>query len=35
MHRYDAYGHVRKAKCMVRGLVLLSDLYVGCNVINS
>jgi hypothetical protein len=28
MHRYGADGHVRKAKHMIRGLVLLSDLYV-------
>jgi hypothetical protein len=27
-HRYDADGHVRKAKRMVRGHVLLSNLYV-------
>jgi hypothetical protein len=28
MHRYDADGHVHMAKCMVRGHVLFSDLYV-------
>ena len=28
VHRYDADGHVRKAKRMVRGHVLLSNLYV-------
>jgi hypothetical protein len=28
MHRYDTDGHVRKAKHMVRCVVLLSDLYV-------
>jgi hypothetical protein len=28
MHRYEADGHVRKTKRMVRGHVLLSDLYV-------
>jgi hypothetical protein len=28
MHRYDIDGHVCKAKCMVRGHILLSDLYV-------
>jgi hypothetical protein len=27
-HRYDADGHVRKVKCMVRGHVLLCNLYV-------
>jgi hypothetical protein len=28
MHRYGADGHDREAKCMGRGPVLLSDLYV-------
>jgi hypothetical protein len=28
VHRYGADGHVRKAKHMVRGHVLLSNLYV-------
>jgi hypothetical protein len=28
MHRYDTDWHVRKATHMVRGVVLLSDLYV-------
>jgi hypothetical protein len=28
MHRYDADGHARKAKHMVRGNAMLSDLYV-------
>jgi hypothetical protein len=28
MHRYDADGHVCMAKHMVRGHVLLSDIYV-------
>jgi hypothetical protein len=28
MHRYDTDWHARKATHMVRGVVLLSDLYV-------
>jgi hypothetical protein len=28
MHRYGIDGHVHKAKHMVRGVVLLSGLYV-------
>jgi hypothetical protein len=28
MHRYGAYGHVHMAKHMIRGHVLLSELFV-------
>jgi hypothetical protein len=28
MHRYGADGHVCKATCMVRGVLVLSELYV-------
>jgi hypothetical protein len=27
MHRYDVDGHIRKARCMVRDGVVLSELY--------
>jgi hypothetical protein len=35
MHRYGIDGHVHKAKHMVSGVVLLSDLYVVMRLIHN